>query len=155
MIFDYGAAHELSVSYSFKNQLVSKRGGSRHGKALCFTAMDGHCFLIKSAAWAQKQREGVLPTVARRVDTEVVDKTPDITSWEVWGGELKEGRFWTTEDLHVLRQEFFAQGIVPKVSLTGKTHGDQEAYHSQDDHPAGTRGVEAAPSLYGQIWSGL
>ena len=109
----------MSAYYYFKNHLVSKRVGSRHGKALCFTAMDGHCFLIKSAAWAQKQREGVLPTVARRVDTEVVNKTPDISSWEEWG-DLKEGRFWTTQDLQVLRQEFFARGIVPKVSITGK-----------------------------------
>ena len=76
---------------------------------------------MKSAAFAQNRVErGVKATVARRVDVETTDKTPDISTWKPWLGKLGEGRFWTTQDLGVLRQELFKRGIVPKVSLSGK-----------------------------------
>ena len=76
---------------------------------------------MKSAAFAQNRIErGVKATVARRVDVESPDKTPAFSTWKQWLGQLEEGRFWTTQDLGVLRQELFAQGIVPKVSLTGQ-----------------------------------
>ena len=62
----------------------------------------------------------VYPTVARRVEVDACDKTPDFCYWRPWAGELVEGRFWTTGDLTELRESFLERGIVPKVSLTGK-----------------------------------
>ena len=143
MIFDFGDAHDLSVYYYFKNQLVSRRTGEKHSRSLCFTAHDNHCFLMKSAAFAQNQIErGVKATVARRVDVETPDKTPDISTWEPWLGKLGEGRFWTTQDLGVLRQELFKRGIVPKVSLSGKQMEIKKAHDkptTQDHYPARPR----------------
>ncbi len=81
---------------------------------------------MKSAAFAKNQNEReVKATIARRVDVETPDKTPDISSWRPWEHAmfwdgLEEGRFYTTEDLGVLRQELLSQNLVPKVSIVGK-----------------------------------
>ena len=121
MIFDYGDLNNLSVYYYYKNQLVSKKLGNKHARSICFTAHDGHCFLMKNAAFVQnREPRDVKATISRRLDVESVDKTPDISEWLPWQGELKEGRFYTTEDLGVIRQKFFGQNIIPKVNMTSK-----------------------------------
>ena len=70
---------------------------------------------MKSAAFAQNRIErGVKATVARRVDVESPDKTPAFSTWKPWLGQLEEGRFWTTRDLGVVREDFLLLALCPR-----------------------------------------
>ena len=85
-------------------------------RAVAFTCWNGHAFFYRSARAVAGCDESEQRQRFRRLKRD--NPVPEFKEWQLWGGEIKSGYFYT-EELRGVRAQLLAEGHHPKVSMRG------------------------------------
>ena len=97
-----------------------KSVGESHLPAICFAALDSHCYMYSSAQWVQNLpvRE-IKPLPERVLPCAKHDKTPEWTQFQDFPYRVEPGWFHA-EDLEEVRAWLFKNGCAAKPSYSHK-----------------------------------
>ena len=123
-LIEWCQRRQRSVYYCDGSTLVLKSVGDSHLPAICFAAHDSHCYMYKSATWAQNLPVREIQQLPERVlPCAKHDKTPMWTESGYFPFQIEPG-WYDHEDLDEV-QEWLLKGYVAKVSINHKTRNPQ------------------------------